>query len=111
MFFPSEVTRIVLSRCHEMYSIGIAWLLSAWIRRPFLEFNHEHTPPVAKKACAQVLWAEGEGWEAIKGVYTRSASLNGDAVVVFVRALCAVSQVRSDTCSCEVCRAHRHRVR
>ena len=39
------------------------------------------------------MWAEGEGREAIKALYMRSAGLNGDAVVVFVRALCAVSQV------------------
>lgn len=41
----------------------------------------------------QVVWAEGDGRDAIRGVYLRSGSLNGDAVVVFVRALCAVSQV------------------
>ena len=41
----------------------------------------------------QVLWAEGAGRDAIKALYMRSAGLNGDAVVVFVRALCAVSQV------------------
>ena len=37
-------------------------------------------------------WAEGSGREAVEKVYARSASLNGDAVVIFVRALCAVSQ-------------------
>lgn len=41
----------------------------------------------------QVVWAEGPGAEAIQRVYSRSGDLNGDAVVVFVRALCAVSQV------------------
>lgn len=40
----------------------------------------------------QVMWAEGPGAEAIRSIYARSAQLNGDAVVVFVRALCAVSQ-------------------
>lgn len=37
-------------------------------------------------------WAVGPGAEAIRSVYARSGQLNGDAVVVFVRALCAVSQ-------------------
>ena len=40
----------------------------------------------------QVNWSENEGREAIEQVYARSARLNGDSVVVFVRALCAVSQ-------------------
>ena len=39
-----------------------------------------------------VNWSEDEGREAIERVYSYSSSLNGDAVVVFVRALCAVSQ-------------------
>ncbi|KAK9804748.1 hypothetical protein WJX72_003264 [[Myrmecia] bisecta] len=39
-----------------------------------------------------VLWAEGPGSAAIEEVYARSATLNGDAVVIFMRALCAVSQ-------------------
>lgn len=39
-----------------------------------------------------VNWSEDEGREAIEQVYVRSSYLNGDAVVVFVRALCAVSQ-------------------
>ena len=38
-------------------------------------------------------WAEGSvGREAVEKVYERSGSLNGDAVVIFVRALAAVSQ-------------------
>ncbi|KAK9788000.1 hypothetical protein WJX73_004027 [Symbiochloris irregularis] len=41
---------------------------------------------------ALVIWAEGPGADAIQKVYARSGELNGDAVVVFVRALCAVSQ-------------------
>ena len=40
----------------------------------------------------QVNWSENEGRDAIEQVYSRSADLSGDAVVVFVRALCAVSQ-------------------
>ena len=40
----------------------------------------------------QVNWSELEGYGAIEQVFARSAALNGDAVVVFVRALCAVSQ-------------------
>lgn len=35
---------------------------------------------------------ENEGQPLVDGVLARSSSLNGDAVVVFVRALCAVSQ-------------------
>ncbi len=38
-------------------------------------------------------WAEGPaGREAVEKVYERSGSLNGDAVVIFARALAAVSQ-------------------
>lgn len=40
----------------------------------------------------QVNWSEREGRESIEQVYSCSASLSGDAVVIFVRALCAVSQ-------------------
>lgn len=39
-----------------------------------------------------VNWSEEEGREAIERVFSSSSSLNGDAVVIFVRALCAVSQ-------------------
>jgi brefeldin A-inhibited guanine nucleotide-exchange protein len=40
-----------------------------------------------------VAWAASpEGRAAVARIYTRSASLDGDAVVVFMRALCAVSQ-------------------
>ena len=37
-------------------------------------------------------WAVGPGAAAIEQVYNCSSSLNGEAVLVFVRALCAVSQ-------------------
>ena len=38
-------------------------------------------------------WAEGPaGREAVEKVYERSGSLNGDAVVIFARALAAVGQ-------------------
>ena len=37
-------------------------------------------------------WAEGPGREGIEKVYMSSRSLDGDAVVIFMRALCAVSQ-------------------
>ena len=40
----------------------------------------------------QVNWGETDGREAVERVFARSATLDGDAVVVFVRALCAVSQ-------------------
>ncbi len=40
----------------------------------------------------QVMWSESEGQEAVERVFTGSADLNGDAVVVFMRAVCAVSQ-------------------
>ena len=56
-----------------------------------MKINHLH--PAHFILAVQVMWAEGEGREAIKALYMRSAGLNGDAVVVFVRALCAVSQV------------------
>ena len=52
----------------------------------------------------QVVWAEGEGRDSIRGVYVRSATLNGDAVVVFVRALCAVSQACRPECLCTTAR-------
>ena len=32
------------------------------------------------------------GFAAVEKVYSRSSSLNGDAVVIFMRALCAISQ-------------------
>lgn len=40
----------------------------------------------------QAAWAVGPGAGAIDKVYACSSSLNGEAVLVFVRALCAVSQ-------------------
>ena len=51
-------------------------------------------PVVAKAGPGAALgsWAEGTGRKAVEQVFARSASLNGDAVVIFVRALCAVSQ-------------------
>jgi hypothetical protein len=39
-----------------------------------------------------VLWAETAGATPIERVYSNSASLPGDAVLTFMRALCAVSQ-------------------
>ena len=46
----------------------------------------------AECACVQAAWAVGPGAGAIDQVYACSGSLNGEAVLVFVRALCAVSQ-------------------
>ena len=40
----------------------------------------------------QANWAEGPGREGIEKVYMSSSRLSGDAVVIFMRALCAVSQ-------------------
>ncbi len=42
--------------------------------------------------CAQADWADGPGRGDIERLYMCSGVLNGDAVVVFMRALCAVSQ-------------------
>ena len=43
--------------------------------------------------CLQAAWARSpQGAAAIRGVYSRSTALDGEAIVVFVRALCAVSQ-------------------
>jgi len=44
----------------------------------------------------QARWAAGPGRGAVEAVYGRSATLDGEAVVVFVRALCAVSQEELD---------------
>ncbi len=41
-------------------------------------------------------WAEGEGLASVERVFSHSAALDGDAVVVFMRALCAVSQEELD---------------
>ncbi|CAD7699204.1 unnamed protein product [Ostreobium quekettii] len=38
------------------------------------------------------MWADGEGGAETDHVYVASSTLNGDAVLVFTRALCAVSQ-------------------
>lgn len=41
----------------------------------------------------QVNWAQGaEGRKQLQQIFTNSGALNGDAVVVFIRAVCAVSQ-------------------
>ena len=40
----------------------------------------------------QADWADGPGRGDIERLYMCSRVLNGDAVVIFVRALCAVSQ-------------------
>ena len=54
----------------------------------------EGLSPEGKPACSavQANWAEGPGREGLEKVYMSSRSLDGDAVVIFVRALCAVSQ-------------------
>lgn len=44
----------------------------------------------------QARWAAGPGRVGVERVYTRSAGLDGEAVVVFMRALCAVSQEELD---------------
>ena len=45
------------------------------------------------KCLMQVNWAQGaEGQRQLQQIFTNSAALNGDAVVVFIRAVCAVSQ-------------------
>ena len=49
-------------------------------------------PPGAGLAC----WAGGPGQGAVEAIYARSAALGGEAVVVFTRALCAVSQEELD---------------
>lgn len=43
-------------------------------------------------ARAQAAWADGPGREGVERLYGGSGALNGDAVVIFIRALCAVSQ-------------------
>ncbi|GLI68912.1 hypothetical protein VaNZ11_013463 [Volvox africanus] len=54
-------------------------------------------PPVrVMPGSAMVMWAVTDGRQVIEQVYTRSASLDGEAVVVFVRALCAVSREELD---------------
>lgn len=40
----------------------------------------------------QADWADGPGRSDIERLYMCSSVLNGDAVVIFMRALCAVSQ-------------------
>jgi hypothetical protein len=40
----------------------------------------------------QAAWADGPGRESVERLYAASAGLSGDAVVIFFRALCAVSQ-------------------
>lgn len=48
--------------------------------------------PLKGPGAALLAWARGTaGSEAIDAVYTRTAALDGDHVVLFVRALCAVS--------------------
>lgn len=48
---------------------------------------------MAGPGAAHVLWATaGPGREAIERVFERSSRLNGDAVVVFMRSLAAISQ-------------------
>lgn len=54
---------------------------------PAVSSNLFHGP-----SAVLVNWSENEGREAIEQVYSCSSSLNGDAVIIFVRALCAVSQ-------------------
>lgn len=49
-------------------------------------------PPVAGPGAAHVLWAAGPGRASIERVFERSPRLNGDAVVVFMRSLAAISQ-------------------
>ncbi|GIL72819.1 hypothetical protein Vretifemale_3119, partial [Volvox reticuliferus] len=54
-------------------------------------------PPVrVMPGSAMVMWAVTDGRQVIEQVYTRSANLDGEAVVVFVRALCAVSREELD---------------
>ena len=48
--------------------------------------------PLLSACCVQISWAQGSGAEHVEKVYARSGTLNGEAVVIFVRALCAISQ-------------------
>lgn len=41
---------------------------------------------------AHVIWAEGEGSSEVERVFAGSAKMDGESVVVFFRAMCAVSQ-------------------
>jgi hypothetical protein len=51
------------------------------------------TPTISGPGAAHVLWATGApGRDAVERVFERSARLNGDAVVVFMRSLAAISQ-------------------
>jgi hypothetical protein len=50
-------------------------------------------PTISGPGAAHVLWTTGApGREAVERVFERSARLNGDAVVVFMRSLAAISQ-------------------
>ncbi|KAG2495708.1 hypothetical protein HYH03_006308 [Edaphochlamys debaryana] len=54
-------------------------------------------PPVrVMPGAVMAMWAVTDGRAFVEQVYSRSASLDGDAVVVFVRALCAVSREELD---------------
>lgn len=68
-------------------------------KEPIQETGTETAAPAAPAedlfhgpSAVLVNWSVREGSEAIEQVYACSSSLSGDAVVVFVRALCAVSQ-------------------
>mmetsp|Transcript_13201 Transcript_13201/g.37209 ORF Transcript_13201/g.37209 Transcript_13201/m.37209 type:complete len:2067 (+) Transcript_13201:204-6404(+) len=55
--------------------------------------------PVPRQAvlgAAQIAWAEGEGSAEVERVFAGSAKMDGESVVVFVRAMCAVSQEELD---------------
>ena len=49
-------------------------------------------PAVSGRGAEHVLWAAGPGRAAVEAVFARSARLNGDSVVVFMRSLAAISQ-------------------
>ena len=54
--------------------------------------GYSHPKQLCFACRMQISWAQGSGAEHIEKVYARSGTLNGEAVVIFVRALCAVSQ-------------------
>ncbi|DBA73285.1 hypothetical protein WJX77_003623 [Trebouxia sp. C0004] len=77
----------------------VARAQSALSQRKSLRPSLSRSPTLSKSSAAtekpgaaMAAWAVGPGASAIDQVYACSGSLNGEAVLVFVRALCAVSQ-------------------
>eukprot|EP00951_Prasinocladus_malaysianus_P002932 scaffold20878_cov21-Prasinocladus_malaysianus.AAC.2 len=77
-------------------SIGVGSSGGRYYNAPSPSRGGGHSASAAQPSqgpgAAHVGWAEGEGSSEVERVFAGSAKMDGESVVVFMRAMCAVSQ-------------------